>query len=258
MPSIIRVEDLPNIGNGNLWTGALFYASQSGSPFNVNGYQIDTMVNANSGNFATIANLFITGQTLYNDIIGLSGLLQNTGQNLYGYITGLSGALNSSGTVIENFITNIYNSLTLISGEVGVTGINGLTGGITLVGKGNITITQPNQSTINISGTASIVTGANINSPSIVFTTNIDWSQSNTFRGTLTGTSTITFSNNSDGQTVVVLTSGTPTGNSIVTWPNNVKWPNSSVPPATSGVDVYTFVQLGTSVYATVVQNFPF
>lgn len=82
----------------------------------------------------------------------------------------------------------------------------------------------------------------------------IDWSLGTVFTKTLSaGSNTITFSNQTSGMVITVrLTSNG--GGSTVTWPT-VKWAGGAAPTQTStGIDVYTFVHDGTSVYGSVVQ----
>lgn len=168
----------------------------------------------------------------------------------------LIGNWNTNGTGIatSSQINNLQTQINNISGGGGtalggVTGVNGITGGINLTSQGNITITRNGQ-TLNISGSNSVV-------PSINFSTNIDWSQANTFYRSFNGALTFTFSNTADGQSITVMTSCSSSGNII--WPTNVKWPNNNnTPLPTSGAtDVYTFIQINTGIYATVIQNFP-
>jgi hypothetical protein len=81
----------------------------------------------------------------------------------------------------------------------------------------------------------------------------VDWSTSYVFSKTLgAGANTITFSNQIDGQTVVVILTGAA---STVTWPS-VKWSGGTAPTQTaSGVDAYTFVDRGGTIYGSVVQD---
>lgn len=82
----------------------------------------------------------------------------------------------------------------------------------------------------------------------------IDWSLGAVFTKTLSaGGNTFTFSNQASGMVITVrLTSNG--GGSTVTWPT-VKWAGGAAPTQTStGVDVYTFVHDGTSIYGSVVQ----
>lgn len=80
----------------------------------------------------------------------------------------------------------------------------------------------------------------------------VDWSLSDAFTKTLSlGVNTITFSNKTAGQVIVVRLTGAV---STVTWPT-VKWPGGVAPTQTSsGIDVYTFFYDGTSVYGSAVQ----
>lgn len=268
MPAIVRVEDLLRIPQ--LTTGALMYASQSGIPYGTTVSDIINLANNNTGNFATLQQLQNvsgifnnSGQLLELQINSLSGYSNNvfstinnllsTGQTVYNLIVGLSGKLNQTGSSLQIQITNLNNSVSILSGEAGVGSVNALTGNIILTGQGNITITTNGQN-INISGNNSApVTTL----PSVNFTTNIDWSLANTFFTTITNSSVFTFTNNQDAKTIIIQVYNSGTNSSIITWPNSVKWPNGLTPtPVTGGIDVYTFVQIQTGIYATVIQNF--
>lgn len=80
----------------------------------------------------------------------------------------------------------------------------------------------------------------------------IDWSLGQVFTKTLAaGANTFTFSNQASGMVIVVRVTGAA---STLTWPT-VKWAGGVAPTQTaSGIDVYTFVHDGTSIYGSVVQ----
>jgi hypothetical protein len=86
--------------------------------------------------------------------------------------------------------------------------------------------------------------------------TSIDWASSNSFSKTISGNTTFTFTNNADGHGV--LAAITNTGSYTVTWPGTVIWPGSTAPTQTTGAhtDVYAFVQVGSTIYGNVVQNY--
>lgn len=80
----------------------------------------------------------------------------------------------------------------------------------------------------------------------------IDWTLGAVFTKTLAaGANTFTFSNQASGMVITVRVTGAA---STLTWPT-VKWAGGVAPTQTaSGIDVYTFVHDGTSVYGSVVQ----
>ena len=80
----------------------------------------------------------------------------------------------------------------------------------------------------------------------------IDWALGAVFTKTLAaGANTFTFSNQASGMVIVVRVTGAA---STLTWPT-VKWAGGVAPTQTaSGIDVYTFVHDGTSIYGSVVQ----
>lgn len=87
--------------------------------------------------------------------------------------------------------------------------------------------------------------------------TTIDWSLSNSFSLTLGGNlGTVTFSNATDGQTIVVALTNTAS-NYTVTWGNSIKWVGGSQPVQTVGAktDIWTITRFGSTYYGAVVQN---
>lgn len=84
----------------------------------------------------------------------------------------------------------------------------------------------------------------------------INWSIAQTFKKTLGANSTFTFSNVTDGRTIVVALTNT-SSNYTVTWPA-VTWTGGSPPVETIGAktDVITFVKIGSVIYGSSVQNF--
>jgi hypothetical protein len=84
----------------------------------------------------------------------------------------------------------------------------------------------------------------------------IDWSQASIFEKTLAANSTFTFSNATDGKTIVVALTNT-VSNYVVTWPT-VAWPGGVPPVQTPGAhtDIYTFVKIGSTIYGNYTQNF--
>ena len=84
----------------------------------------------------------------------------------------------------------------------------------------------------------------------------IDWNASQTHSKTLSANTTFTFSNATDGQTIVVAVTNTAS-NYTVTWPT-VSWSGGVAPTQTTGAktDVYTFIKVGTTIYGSAVQNF--
>ncbi len=81
----------------------------------------------------------------------------------------------------------------------------------------------------------------------------IDWSLGTVFYKTLgAGAQVFTFSNAADGMCIVVEVTGSA---STLTWPT-VLWPGGVAPTQTaSGTDIYTFIQRGSNVFGSVVQD---
>jgi hypothetical protein len=84
----------------------------------------------------------------------------------------------------------------------------------------------------------------------------IDWSLSLTHSKTLSANTTFTFSNAINGKTIIVAVTNTAS-NWTVTWPT-VSWVAGTAPTQTVGAhtDIYTFVQVGSTIYGSAVQNF--
>ncbi len=88
-----------------------------------------------------------------------------------------------------------------------------------------------------------------------ISSTAIDWATGKVFSKTLGANTTFTFSNTTDGQTIVVALTNTAS-NYTVTWPT-VSWAGSSAPVQTTGAktDVYTFIKIGSTFFGSYVQN---
>jgi len=90
----------------------------------------------------------------------------------------------------------------------------------------------------------------------VISGTEIDWSLANTFSKTLTANTTFTFTNTTDGHTILVALTNTAS-NYTVTWPS-ISWKDSQAPVQTVGAktDLYTLTKIGAAIYGAVVQNF--
>lgn len=95
------------------------------------------------------------------------------------------------------------------------------------------------------------------NTASITGATTLDLSTTNIYNATLTGNTTLTFSNPPASGTLyslMIIAKQDATGSRIITWPASVKWPNASAPTlstAANAVDVLNFftVDGGTTYY---------
>lgn len=84
----------------------------------------------------------------------------------------------------------------------------------------------------------------------------INWASSSSFFKSISVNSAFTFSNTTDGQTIVVVITDT-SGTATATFPGTVEWAGGNVPTQTvSGTDVYTFVDVLGTIYGSVLQNF--
>ncbi len=80
----------------------------------------------------------------------------------------------------------------------------------------------------------------------------VDWSAGQIFTKTIGVSSTFTFSNDTSGQTIVLVL--TASGAFTATFPT-VLWPGGAQPVQTStGTDIYTFVKAGSTIYGSAVQ----
>ncbi len=216
------------IGDGSVTTllvaasgQLLTYTSQTGqqawSAANNNG--INLSGNLTATGVALIARINSVGTTL-------SGNATQTGAQLISYVNAVSGVLAAGGA----------------GGAAGVSYINGVSGVVTIGGVGG--------NTTSLSGQSILISGRGTQTIGIL---DIDWSAASVFKKTLTGNSTFTFSNSSDGQSIVVAL--TNTGAFTATWPT-VAWANGIPPVQTTGrTDMYTFTKITTLFYGTAVQN---
>lgn len=95
------------------------------------------------------------------------------------------------------------------------------------------------------------------NTASVTGATTLDLSTTNIYNMTLTGNTTLTFTNPPASGTLyslMIIAKQDATGSRIITWPASVKWPNASAPTLSTGanaVDVLNFftVDGGTTYY---------
>jgi hypothetical protein len=162
-----------------------------------------------------------------------------------------------------------FNNPVLVTGPLTVGGATRITGALTVGASQNPVVdTSMTGILYSASNPSGFITTGSLTPPSVsISSTVIDWSQGNVFYKTLASSSTtFTFLNTKDAQTIVVLVIN-PTSTYSVTWPTtgtngvSVKWPsgyNGSAPTVSNNkADVYTFIQVGTNgIYANAVQGF--
>lgn len=143
------------------------------------------------------------------------------------------GSVTGMGTGVATFLATptTANFLAAVTGETGT--------GAVVFGT-SPTLTTP------------VINGQTQGAAIAVAALEIDWSLGAVFTKTLAaGGNTFTFSNQASGMVIVVRVTGAA---STLTWPT-VKWAGGVAPTQTaSGIDVYTFVHDGTSIYGSVVQ----
>ena len=167
---------------GTLSGSGIIYDLTSNSLIWASGYSLASGINAQTGNYATIANLATTGSTLNTRINDLSGYV-NTQDN------SISNNLISTGNTLQNSINSLSGSSVLLYGDQSVGGvktfrdnvyINNLfvTGTETVVSTNNFNVQSP-YLLLNLTGgavdggiffvTGSGLTGVNDNGPIIGF-----------------------------------------------------------------------------------------
>jgi hypothetical protein len=216
-------------------------------------------------------NIYISG--LYADGVNLSGNLGSTGSTLFGYIGSLSGVHNKTPKVSGISVTGSFG----LTGNIGISGVGGITvltgslgnnviyiSGNNLALSGDLTTTGQQLVTTGfyfsptkfISGLA---TGA---SPvGFVGSFTFDWSSGSMFNYTLSGNTIFAFTGDRDGQSISIAVRNTGSSGFSGVWPANVRWPYNGgivAPQQTSGnfTDIYTFMKMGTGIFANTVQQF--
>lgn len=143
------------------------------------------------------------------------------------------GSVTGMGTGVATFLATptTANFLAAVTGETGT--------GAVVFGT-SPTLTTP------------VINGQTQGAAIAVAALEIDWALGAVFTKTLAaGANTFTFANAASGMVIVVRVTGAA---STLTWPT-VKWAGGVAPTQTaSGIDVYTFVHDGTSIYGSVVQ----
>ncbi len=89
-------------------------------------------------------------------------------------------------------------------------------------------------------------------------TVDLDWSAEDNFVLTLTGNTTLTFSNDSNAQTITIVIAQDGVGGHTLTLPT-ILWAGGTAPTPSSGaseVDVYTVIKRNGSLYGSILQNF--
>lgn len=100
-----------------------------------------------TGNLALVNNLFITGSNLYNDILGLSGVLNSTGITIQNEINNLNNSLFNTGqNLYANIISasgNLQSQFTPVVTGISIAGsTQRLTGYVTFAGGTDIFVGQ--------------------------------------------------------------------------------------------------------------------
>jgi hypothetical protein len=185
--------------------------------------------------------------------------------NLYGDPVATTGTgnyvLSTSPTLVTPVLgTPTSGTLTNATGLPVATGISGLGTGVATL------LATPSSANLRSALTDETGTGAAVfaAAPTLVaptYTTAtipslaIDWAAADIHYKTLAANSTFTFSNAANGKQIVVALTNTAS-NYTVAWPT-VAWTAATSPTQTVGAktDIYTFIQINSVIYGSVVQN---
>jgi hypothetical protein len=236
----------------------------SRTEINKNGYSGIGKAPITTSNFHIYNPEFDTTPSPTIDTLSLESAVGDTELTLYAGDTtahgpGFSAGINfRDGTQIWQMSTNLidvgnnwnWQDSTTSNIPLTLTSIDGF------VGINNIAPTKQLEVTGDTLLDGSLtVTEAAILKNSAISASAIDWALGNVFTKTLSANTTFTFSNMTDGQTIVVRLTNTAS-NYTVTWPT-VKWSGGVAPTMTIGAkdDVYTFIRIGSTTYGSAVQN---
>lgn len=248
-PNVFGIRNNPSSGSvdGNdLHNGALQYDISFGIP-EAGTFDYDGVMGSGLGNASTGT----TGYEYYPIFISSprSQARDNTSFNsIYNSVF-----VGGSDHIMYTGVTN-----SVILGGSGHSITSGITGSI-IIGGTNITADTNNTvyiPNLHLKGRSYCdpIVGYSLTSQTI------DWSLSNNFEFTLSADTTFTFSNDLNGQTIVVAVNQSLSSGYTVTWPSGTTyWVGGTAPTMTSttGVtDVYTFIEVNNKIYGNYVQNF--
>lgn len=98
---------------------------------------------------------------------------------------------------------------------------------------------------------------AQVGKQAVISASDVDWSAATHFYKTLSANLTITFSNDTDAQTIIIkLIQGASAY--TVTWPSGVQWANTTEPTMSTTAgrhDIYTLVKINGVISGSYVQN---
>jgi chemotaxis protein histidine kinase CheA len=178
---------------------------------------------------------------LDKDIIGFTNVAINnntTGDAIKRGAVENSG-LNTTGASVGD---KVYCTAT---GTLSLTPSNRVVGYVlTVAANGTIYINIENENLNKITGKKSQAISAS----------DIDWSKGNVHSKTISGNTTFTFSNEIDGQPIMVMV--TASGSYTADFPAAVKWAGGTAPTQTdTGTDIYSFIKIGSDIIGSAVQD---
>lgn len=199
--------------------------------------------------FTTVNPGYNINTTIFTGAIPLSGQLITNAQpyvTSLGTLTGLTVATPIVGSVLFNSNTVTYSNQANITALGTLTSLN--VSGASILQSANVStavITSANVGTMSYNNR--FIENTTTNS-SVSSTYNVDWSTTSIYNLTLTGNTTITFSNppsSGYSQTMTLVLKQDGTGSRTITWPASVRWSYSQTPVLTTAAnnrDVFTFV----------------
>lgn len=235
--------------NGYLNTVSVGNSLITGINNNLQGSHVLNVGSSNTSDIGT-SYLFMLGDGNTISAEEFTNVINGSGNSILSggdYSSILNGSNNTISSPYSTIINGVNNSITSGSRSV-------ILGGQNITATNNDTVYTPNLE----------VTGREILSETVATGSTsgltVDWSLSNNFEYTITTDVTISFSNDSNGQTLVMAIKQDGTGGHTVTWPSSVQWAAGGTEPTqttTADVaDVYTLVKINGTVYGSYIQNF--
>lgn len=203
----------------------------------------------------------LSGGTIYSGATDLSDIFSQFASSLGNFLP-LSG-----GTVSGTSKFSIISATTLSASTIFVTILSGMSPiNIENVIVQNGTLTASSISASTVSADTVSIFKRSYNIPIVSNATSaqtVDWSLTNNFDYTLSANTTFTFSNNINGQSIVmaVTQNSTTSGytSSFSAGTITIKWQNGITPvqTATTGkTDIFTFIQSNDYIFGSYIQNF--
>lgn len=184
---------------------------------------------------------------------------------IIGYIIATKGATDLSNTSDASFV--ITNKFGGVGGAISASLTGYLQSNNNLSDLDNVSTARTNLGLDDLFDTKLSISGGTLTGPIVIseysgYTTSstvVDWGSSSYFEYVVTGNTSVNFSNENNGQTIVVAFSNDNIGGYNLSFSGEtIRW-NEGLEPTfttTSGVtDVYTFVKINNNIYGSSIQN---